>query len=79
MILYYAQATDPTLLPALNKISTTQAKETINTTNKYNDLLEFVPTHPNTVIQYNESDLILHVDSHVVYLVLPKLKIRIVA
>ena len=38
----------------------------------WNRLLEYAATHPNAVIWYHASDMILHVDTDAAYLVLPK-------
>jgi hypothetical protein len=73
-ILYYARAVDPTMLPALNKITTQQAAPTQNTQRKCKHLLDYCSTYPNAVIRYNTSDMVLHADSDAAYLVLPGAK-----
>ena len=45
-LLYYSQAVDPTLLPALNEIAASQAKPTKLTRKKVHWLLDFVTTYP---------------------------------
>lgn len=76
-MLYYARAVDPTMLPALNEISTQQSKPTADTIKKCNQLLDYAATYPNAVIRYHASDMILHVDTDAAYLVLPKARSRI--
>jgi hypothetical protein len=51
-ILYYARAVDPTMLPALNDISSKQAKATINTEKQCKMLLDYATTYPNAKIRY---------------------------
>jgi hypothetical protein len=65
------------MLPALNKISSQQAQPTKLTIAKCNHLLDDAATYPNTVIRYHVSDMILPVDTHAAYLVLPKARSRI--
>ena len=68
-LLYYARAIDLTMLPALNEIAAKQAKPTENTLEKCQMLLDYAATYPNTIIRYNASDMVLHVDSDAAYLV----------
>ena len=75
--LYYGQAVDPTILPALSSISSTQAHPTEFTMNECKMLMDYVHTYPNAVIRYYKSDMILYVDSDAAYLVLPKARSRI--
>ena len=65
------------MLPALNEISTQQHKPTTHMIKKCNRLLDYATTYPNDVIQYHESEMILHVDTNAAYLVIPKARIRI--
>ena len=60
------------MLPTLNEISIQQAQPTETTQRKLIQLLDYVATHPNAVIWYHKSDMILHVDSDAAYLVLPQ-------
>ena len=76
-LLYYARAVDPTLLVALNELSTEQAKPTKNTLTKLNKLLDYVATYPNAILRFHTSDMVLHVDSDAAYLVLPEARSRI--
>ena len=76
-LLYYGRAVDPTILVALNELSTEQASPTTNTLQKIKQLLNYVATYPNTILQFHASDMTLHVDSDAAYLVLPNAKSRI--
>ena len=57
--MYYARAVNPTMLPALNEISTQQAKPTEQAINKCNHLLDYAATYPNAVIRYHASNMAL--------------------
>jgi hypothetical protein len=75
--LYYARAVDPTILPALNEISNNQAQPTIVTGKACDLLLDYLATtHPNAVIRYYASDMILHIVANAAYLVLPNQSIN---
>ena len=75
-LLYYSRAVDPTLLPALNEIATSQARPTEKTRQKVQWLMDFVATYPNAKIRFYKSDMILYVDSDAAYLVLPNARSR---
>jgi len=75
-LLYYARAVDPTILPALNEISTKQAAPTRHTMDKTKHLLDYVATHPLAILRYHASNMVLHIDSDSAYLVLPKARSR---
>ena len=76
-LLYYARGIDPTILPALNTLATTQAKPTNTTLKHCHRLLDYVATYPNVAIRYYASDMKLRVDSDAAYLVAPKARSRI--
>ena len=76
-LLFYSRAVDPSMLPALNEISTQQSNPTTNTQAKVTQLLNYVATHSNAVIRFHKSDMCLHVDSDAAYLVLPKARSRL--
>jgi hypothetical protein len=67
-VLYYARAMDPTVLMPLNDIATEQTKETEKTQGATNHLLDFLVTHPDSIIRYYASDMILHIHSDASYL-----------
>ena len=75
--LYYGQAVDNTILPALNEISLHQASPTENTNEKNQMLLDYLNTFSDTKIRFYASDMQLFVDSDAAYLVAPKAKSRI--
>jgi hypothetical protein len=70
--LYYAQAVDPTILMALSKISSQQSAPTENTMKRVNQFLDYMWTHPDAIIRYPWSDMILNVHSDASYLSAPK-------
>ena len=75
--LYYARAVDPTILPAINDIASSQANPTQQTNEKLHMLLDYMHTYPIAKIRYNASDMILNIDSDAAYLVLPGAKSRV--
>jgi hypothetical protein len=74
--LYYGRALDSTILPALNKISNNQSKPTILTGKACDMLLDYLATHPNAIIRYYASDMILCMVADAAYLVLPDARSR---
>jgi hypothetical protein len=75
--LYYGRAVDSSILPALNSLAREQSKPTENTKRKAQRLMDYLATYPNASIQYEASNMILHVDSDAAYLVAPKARSRI--
>jgi hypothetical protein len=67
-ILYYAWAVDLTVLMALSTIASKQAKGTKSTMKKCKQLLNYLATHPNAMVQFRASDMILNVHSNMSYL-----------
>ena len=57
--LYYAQAIDESMLPALGTIATQQSVPTENTMHKVNQFIDYAATHPDAVITYRASNMIL--------------------
>ena len=49
---YYARTVDLTMLPAINEISSQQAKPTENTWKACEMLLDYACTYPNAKIRY---------------------------
>ena len=74
--LYYGRAVDPTILPALTDIASSQSSPTEHTLNACKMLMDYLWTYPDAVIRFNKSDMILYVDSDAAYLVLPKARSR---
>lgn len=76
-LFYYTRAVDPSLLPALNEISTQQAQPIKFIWSKGEMLLDYVHTHQNAQIRHHASDMCLHVDSDASYLTLPRARSRL--
>ena len=57
--LYYARALDVTMLPALESLATQQASPTENTMTKVKQFLDYAATHPDAIITYHASDMVL--------------------
>jgi hypothetical protein len=74
--LNYAQAIDPTILMALSEISSQQAAPTKNTMKCVNHFLNYMWTHPDAIIWYSASGMILNVHADVSYLSAPKARSR---
>jgi len=72
VLLYYARAVDPTLLVALSTLATQQAHGTQATMEALTQLLNYCATHPNAVIRYHASDMVLWTHSDASYLTAPK-------
>jgi hypothetical protein len=70
--MYYARAVDPTILMALSDIATQQAAPTENTIKHVNQFLDYMWMHPDAIIRYRASDMILNVHSDALYLSAPK-------
>jgi hypothetical protein len=70
IFLYYGRGVDQTILVALNEISGSQAKPTEKTKLACNMLLDYLATHPDAIIRFHASDMILSVVSDAAYLVL---------
>jgi hypothetical protein len=68
-ILYYAQAVDPTM--ALSNIATQQSTPTEHTKKWVEQFLDYMWTHPDAVIRYRASDMVLNVHSEASYLSAP--------
>jgi hypothetical protein len=70
--LYYAKAVDPTILMALSEISSQQEAPAENTMKYVKQFLDYIWIHPDAVIWYRASDMILNVHSDASYLSVPK-------
>ena len=75
--LYNARALNYTMLPALNEISSTQAKPTQYTQEECQQIMDYAATYPNVYVRYHASDMVLTIDSDAAYLVLPNARSRI--
>ena len=67
-LLYYARAVDCTMLAALGSIATQQAIPTANTMRKIKQLLDYAATHPDAVVTYRSSNMVLAAHSEASYL-----------
>ena len=66
--LYYAIATNNTILPALCDISSEQSKATKNTEKQVANILKYIASNPNVEIQYRASGMKLAIHSDASYL-----------
>ena len=76
---FYARGVDPTMLPALNEISSQQAAPTVDTAKKCNMLMDYAHTYPNATLRYHASDMILYIEADSSYLVQPEARSRAAA
>jgi hypothetical protein len=63
---------DVTLLVALNSLAAEQSKGTKITAKAVVQILNYCAIHPNATLRYRASQMILHIDSDVAYLSMPK-------
>ena len=68
VFLYYARAFDLMMLPALWTLTTRQAAPTQNTRKNLPQFLDYVATHPDAIVTYCASDIVLAVHSDASYL-----------
>ena len=66
--LYYVRSIDATMLPALVTIATQQSAPTENTMHKVNKFIDYAETHPNAIITYCASNMIMAAHSDASYL-----------
>jgi hypothetical protein len=66
--LYYARCVDALILPALGTLATQQASPIKTTMKKIKQLLDFAATHPDAVITYHASNMVLAGHSDASYL-----------
>jgi hypothetical protein len=67
-VLYYARAVDPTVLMPIKDIATEQTKATEKMQAATNQLLDYLATHPDAIIRYHASDMVLNIHSDASYL-----------
>ena len=67
VMLFYARGVDGTMMTAVNRISSQQAKATENTKAAAIRLLEYAATFPNATLVYYPSDMILYIDGDASY------------
>ena len=66
--LFYGRAIDNTMLTALGTLASAQTKGTRDTMQALIKLLNYAATHPDAIIRYTRSDMILHIHSDASYL-----------
>jgi len=67
-ILYYVRAVDTTVLMALSTIASEQTKGMERTLEKAYQVLDYLATHPNAVVQFWASDMVMNIHSDALYL-----------
>jgi hypothetical protein len=65
--LYYGRAVDTTILKTLNTLLRQQSKPTTTTASHTEHLLDYLASHPNAVIRYYASDMLLQIHSDASY------------
>ncbi len=68
MLLYYARAVNLMMLPALGSIATQQANPTKHTLAKVKQFLNYTTTHPNAIVTFHASKMVLVSHSATLYL-----------
>jgi hypothetical protein len=76
-LLYYARAVDSTMFVALGALAAAQSKGTEETAKVMAWLLDYAATHPDAVIRYSASGMILWIHSDASYLSEPKARSRV--
>jgi hypothetical protein len=76
-LLYYARAIDNTMLVAIGSIASAQNNGTEATMQEVTHLLNYCATHPNAVIRFKASDMVLHIHSDASYLSASQARSRI--
>jgi hypothetical protein len=66
VLLYYARAVDSTMLVALGTIAS--AAKSADTAQAITQLLNYCATHPDAIVRFHASDMVLHVHSDASYL-----------
>jgi len=68
IFLYYGQALNLTMLVSLGTLAAAQAEETQATVEACTQLLNYAATHPDAMLRFTASDMILHIHSDASYL-----------
>ena len=77
--LYYSLGIDSIILVTLNKIGGQQSTATTDTETKLAKLMDYLHTHPDAVVRFHASNMILYIESDAASLVLPKTHSRVVS
>ena len=75
-LLYYARAIDPTMLMALNYLAAVQKNPIIETAKQITQFLNYSATHPDAIIEYRKSGMILYIYSDASYISEPEAQRR---
>ena len=75
--LYYGLGIDSTILVTLNKIGGQQSTATTDTEKKCVKLMDYLHTHPNAVVRFQASSMILYIESDAAYLAPPQVRGRV--
>ena len=75
--LYYCLGIDSTILVTLSEIGVQQSTATTDTEKKFAKLMYYLHNHPDAVVRFHASDMILYIESDAAYLVLPKARSRV--
>ena len=67
VLLYYGRAVDSTVLVAIGSIASAQATPTAQTLELTRILLDYVATHPDAILTYEKSDMVVAVHSDASY------------
>lgn len=76
IFLYYVRAVDLTIQQALNAIAEEQSNPAEKTLERVQQFLDYMATHPDTVINFYASDMILNVHSDASYQTASKMRSR---
>ena len=76
-LLYYGLGIDSTILVTLNNNGGQQSTATTNTEKKCAKLMHYLHTHPNAVVRFHASNMILYIESDAAYLFLPQARSRV--
>ena len=74
--MHYGRAVDGTMLTALSAIASEQASPTENTIRKTRKFMDYAATHPNAILTYCKSNMVLAVHTDTSYLSEPKARSR---
>ena len=74
--LYYARSIYPTMLMALNSLEAVQTPPTIETAKQITQFLNYSATHPDAIIEYRKSEIIICVYSDASYISEPEARSR---
>ena len=75
--MYYGRAVDSVILPGLSAIAMQQAKATERTLERARHMLDYLATHPDAVVRYHASDMVLNIHSDASYLSEPRGRSRL--